>query len=95
MSPPGRISLDSGRRAYLVPRYLASGYLTTYCIFCSVFNVLDTNQLSTERRMVLDLYEQGKTPREIAAALKVSTQRVYQQLAKLGLSPSKQKGKAS
>lgn len=48
-------------------------------------NVLDSKYLSTERRMVQDLHQQGKTPREIAAALKVSTQRVYQQLAKLGV----------
>lgn len=47
--------------------------------------MLDTKQLSTERRMVLDLWQNGKTPREIAAALKISTQRVYQQLRKLGL----------
>lgn len=51
--------------------------------------MLDSKHLSTERQMVLDLYEQGKTPREIATALKVSTQRIYQQLAKLGLSPTK------
>ena len=48
-------------------------------------NVLDTKYASTERRMVAELHDQGKTPREIAAALKVSTQRVYQQLAKLGV----------
>lgn len=53
--------------------------------------MLDSKHLSTERQMVLDLYEQGKTPREIASVLKVSTQRVYQQLAKLGLSPSKRR----
>jgi DNA-binding CsgD family transcriptional regulator len=35
--------------------------------------------------MVAELHEQGKTPREIAAALKISTQRVYQQLSKLGV----------
>ncbi len=57
--------------------------------------MLDTKHLSTERRMVLELHEQGKTPREIAMALKVSTQRVYQQLSKLGLSPSKKDEKAS
>lgn len=47
--------------------------------------MLDSKHLSTERRMVWDLHQQGKTPREIAMALKVSTQRVYQQLAKLGV----------
>ena len=47
--------------------------------------MLDTKYASTERRMVAELHEQGKTPREIAAALKVSTQRVYQQLTKLGV----------
>lgn len=50
-----------------------------------VCNVLNTSQMSTQRQMVLNLWEQGKTPREIATALKISTQRVYKQLQKLGL----------
>lgn len=53
-----------------------------------VFNVQDTDTLTTERQKVLDLYEAGWTVREIAKALEVSTQRIYQQkkrLRELGL----------
>ena len=54
-----------------------------------VFNVLDTDTLTTERKNVLALYEAGRNVREIAKALDVSTQRIYQQLKKLELvSPS-------
>ena len=54
-----------------------------------VFNVLDTDTLTTERKNVLTLYEAGRNVREIARALDVSTQRIYQQLKKLELvSPS-------
>ncbi len=52
-----------------------------------MFNVLDTDTLTAERKNVLALYEAGRTVREIAKALDVSTQRIYQQLKKLDLSP--------
>lgn len=57
---------------------------------CTVSNTLDTDTLTQERKKVLDLYHSGWSVREIAEALHVSTQRVYQQLEKLKLpSPSK------
>lgn len=42
-----------------------------------------------EREKLLRLHESGMTPREIANATGVSTQRVYQQLAKLELAPNR------
>lgn len=45
--------------------------------------------LTTERQLVRELHSQGKTPREIANTLKISTQRVYQQLAKLDVTPNR------
>ncbi len=48
-------------------------------------NVLNTDTLTEERQKVLDLYEADWTVREIAKALDVSTQRIYQQLKKLDL----------
>lgn len=39
--------------------------------------------LSKERQQVLSAHEAGLSPRQIAAALDVSTQRIYQQLDKL------------
>lgn len=50
-------------------------------------NVLDTETLTIERRKVLALYQAGKTVRQMADELGVSTQRVYQQLKKLELPP--------
>ena len=41
--------------------------------------------LTTERQQVKDLYESGRTVRDIARTLNVSTQRVYQQLKNLEL----------
>lgn len=46
-------------------------------------------RLSTERQLVLDLHNQGLTPREIALKLKISTQRAYQQLEKLEVTPNR------
>ncbi len=43
--------------------------------------------LTTERQQVKDLYESGRTVRDIARTLNVSTQRVYQQLKNLELPP--------
>lgn len=54
-------------------------------------SVLNASPLTDERQKVLDLYNEGQTVREIAETLGLSTQRVYQQLAKLGLSPSKRR----
>jgi DNA-binding NarL/FixJ family response regulator len=45
-------------------------------------------ELTPERQQVLELIEAGNSVREIAKALDISTQRVYQQLQKLGVSPS-------
>ena len=58
--------------------------------------MLDTEALTEERRKVLDLYEADWSVREIAKALDVSTQRIYQQLKKLELvSPSDRQAAAS
>lgn len=46
--------------------------------------------LSTpQREKIIGLHQQGMTPREIAYAFDISTQRVYQQLAKMGLAPNR------
>ena len=57
----------------------------------SVFNVLNTDTLTEERQKVFDLHEAGWTVRDIAKALDVSTQRIYQQLNKLELVPNDRK----
>lgn len=51
----------------------------------------DADRLAFIRR----LYERGRSGSEIATALGVSRQRVHQQLAELGLSPTKEKGPSS
>ena len=51
-------------------------------------NVLNTDTLTEERQKVLDLHTAGWTVREIAKALDVSTQRIYQQLKMLDLTPN-------
>ena len=60
-----------------------------------VSNVLDTDTLTTERRRVKDLYEAGWSVRDIAKALDVSTQRIYQQLKKLELPSPGEREEAS
>ena len=52
-----------------------------------MFNILDTETLTEERQQVLELYQAGRTVREIASALDLSTQRIYQQLKKLQVPP--------
>lgn len=44
------------------------------------------------RRRIKDLHSEGRTPREIAAVLNLSTQRIYQALKQLGLAPNQPKG---
>lgn len=46
-------------------------------------------ELVMKRRKVRELHEAGFTPREIALALTVTTQNIYQTLAKLGLTPNR------
>lgn len=46
---------------------------------------MDADTLTEERQKVLDLYEADWSVRDIAKALDVSTQRIYQQLKKLSL----------
>ena len=60
-----------------------------------VCNVLNSNELTDQRRKVLDLHLAGLTPREIANALSLSTQRIYAQLAKLEVRPNTTARKAS
>lgn len=62
--------------------------LGRFCIECNTLNTIgmnEHNELTDSRRKVLSLHQAGLTPREIANALDLSTQRVYQQLRKLGL----------
>lgn len=47
------------------------------------------------RDRIRDMTAAGLTPRQIASALHVSTQWVYQVLKELGLSPAKPRKKAS
>mgnify|MGYP003577002698 CR=1 FL=1 len=49
-----------------------------------------TVNLSPTRQADKDLTAKGRTPREIANKLNISTQRVYHHLKKLGLEPAKQ-----
>lgn len=60
--------------------------MTTWQHAVIVSNVLNTDTLTTERRKVLDMHQAGWTVRDMAKALDVSTQRIYQQLKALGLS---------
>ena len=60
-----------------------------------VCNVLNSTELTDQRRKVLDLHRAGLTPREIANALNLSTQRIYAQLAKLEVRPNTVARKAS
>ena len=53
---------------------------------CQVSTVV--NDMTPERRIVLQLHNEGFTPREIALELGLSVQRIYQQLKKLGLQPN-------
>lgn len=45
--------------------------------------VKGVTQLSNRRRRILEYTQAGLSPRQIADALQISTQRVYQQLAAL------------
>ncbi len=56
-----------------------------------MFNVLNTDTLTEERQKVLDLHGAGWTVRDIAKALDVSTQRIYQQHKALELTPNVRK----
>ena len=60
-----------------------------------VCNVLNSTELTDQRRKVLDLHQAGLTPREIANALNLSTQRIYAQQAKLEVRPNTVAKKAS
>lgn len=50
-----------------------------------VCSVQYADTLTPERKQILELHQSGKTVREIALYTGLSTQRVYQQLGKLGI----------
>lgn len=47
----------------------------------------NTVEITPERERVIALHAEGRSVRQIAAELRVSTQRIYQQLKALGLQP--------
>lgn len=56
--------------------------------------MLNSTELTDQRRKVLELHQAGLTPREISKVLDLSVQRIYKQLSRLEVRPN-QKERAS